>query len=63
MNNAVAVALKRGTDGVLCLVPDTTAAVAALGRLRGEELELAGFEIMANRRHRALAVYRRMLGC
>ena len=51
VNDAVAVALERRPHVVLGLLAETSARVRALGRLGGEDLALARFELLANRGH------------
>src|SRR4029453_17846752 len=48
MNHAIAVALKRGANGILGFGPDTAAAVGALRGLRRENLMLSAFELLAD---------------
>ncbi len=47
MDDAIAVALKRGPDVVFRLRPKPAARVGALGRLRREDLALARLELLA----------------
>src|SRR5439155_7259838 len=51
MDDAVAVALKRGTDVVFTLGTKTTARRRTFGRLRGKNVALACLELLSNRGH------------
>src|SRR6185503_10138568 len=64
VDDAVTIALKGGADVVFELGAEAAARVGALGRLRREDLALAGFELLADarrasRRHRLAATARR----
>src|SRR4051812_27612443 len=54
VDDAVAVALKRGTDVVLTLGPQTPARICASGGLRRQNFALASLKLLADCRHTAL---------
>jgi hypothetical protein len=60
-DDAIAIALKCGADGVFLLGPEAAAGIAALRRLRGQNLVFARLEVLADRRSHHNRISRRKL--